>query len=102
MAAVILNPLLWLINTLADLYILVIVLAVVASWLVAFGVLSLANPMARQMVQVLDALTEPVFRQIRRIVPPIGGLDLSPIVAWIAIELVRLTLVNLIFYLYRI
>jgi YggT family protein len=34
---------------------------------------------------VLDALTEPVFRQVRRVVPPIGGLDLSPIVVLIGL-----------------
>ena len=99
MANVVLAPLLWLINTLADLYIFVFIAAVIVSWLVAFGVLNMTNPLARQLVQILDALTEPVFRRIRRIVPPIGGLDLSPIIAWILIELIRIALNNLIYYL---
>jgi YggT family protein len=98
MANVVLGPLLWLINTLADLYIFVIIAAVVVSWLVAFGVLNMTNPLARQLVGILDALTEPVFRRIRRIVPPIGGLDLSPVIAWILIELLRIFLSNLIIY----
>jgi YggT family protein len=101
MLNVFLGPLAWLISTLADLYIFVIVMAVVASWLVAFEVLSLRNPLARQLVQILDALTEPVFRQIRRIVPPIGGLDLSPLIAILGIELVEMILLNLISYVAR-
>jgi len=98
MANVFFEPLLWLIDTLATLYIGVIIAAVVVSWLVVFGVLNMSNPMARQLVQILDALTEPLFRRIRRVVPPIGGLDLSPVIAWIGIELLRIFLTRLIIY----
>lgn len=68
-----------------DIYWWVILVAVIASWLVSFGVINAYNPMARSILQVLQALTEPVFRQIRRVVPPIGGLDLSPIVVLLII-----------------
>ena len=71
------------------LYTLVIIAAVVASWLIAFGVLNTANQLVRQIVQVLDALTDPLFRRVRRIIPPIGGLDLSPIIVLIGIELLQ-------------
>ncbi|MEI9990491.1 MAG: YggT family protein [Rhizomicrobium sp.] len=99
MANVFLSPLLWLVNTVADLYIMIIIVAVIASWLVAFGILNLRNPLARQLFQILDALTEPVFRQVRRVIPPIRGLDLSPIIVWICIELLRIFLDNLLVYL---
>ena len=99
MVSVILSPLLWLVNTVADLYIMIIIAAVIASWLVAFGVLNLTNPLARQLYQILEALTEPVFRQVRKVIPAIGGLDLSPIIVWIGIELARIFLTNLIYYL---
>ena len=85
--------LLWLFNTLVGLYIIVIVAAVVVSWLVAFGVLNTYNPAARTFIRTLDALTEPVFRQVRRVIPPIGGLDLSPMIVLIALYALRM-LVN--------
>jgi YggT family protein len=81
--------LLYVFNTVIDLYEFVIVLAVVASWLIVFGVLSMRNQMARSLVNFLDALTEPVFRLIRRIIPSIGGIDLSPIIVFIVLEVLR-------------
>lgn len=68
------------------LYWWIVIVAVVMSWLVAFGVVNTFNPFARRVVVVLDALTEPVFRQIRRVIPPIGGLDLSPLVVLFIIQ----------------
>ncbi len=75
--------LLWIFDTLIGLYIFIVFMSVVASWLLAFGVLNTRNDLARSLVNFLDALTEPVFRRIRRIVPPIGGFDLSPIIVFI-------------------
>ena len=85
--------LLWLFDTLVGLYIFVIIAAVVVSWLVAFGVLNTYNPLARSVIRMLDALTEPVFRQVRRIIPPLGGLDLSPLIILIALQALKM-LVN--------
>ena len=79
------NPIVWLLLTLLDLYWWVVVIAVVVSWLVAFGVLNTHNHLARSIVRALDALTEPVFRPIRRVLPSLGGLDLSPLIVLIAI-----------------
>jgi len=80
---------LYVFNTLIDIYEFVIILAVVASWLIAFGVLSLHNQLARSLVNMLDALTDPVFRQVRKILPSLGGIDLSPIIVFIVLEVVR-------------
>ena len=75
--------LLWIFDTVIGLYILVVLLAVIMSWLIAFGVVNTRNDLVRALVNFLDALTEPVFRRVRRIVPPIGGFDLSPIIVFI-------------------
>lgn len=99
MSIVFLNTLLWLVDTITGLYTAVVIAAVVASWLIAFGVLNISNQFVRQAMRVLDALTEPLFRQVRRVIPPIAGLDLSPIIVLIGIELVRVFLDNLIVYL---
>jgi YggT family protein len=68
-----------------NLYTYVIIAAVIASWLVGFGVINSYNQFARSVLRMLHALTEPVFGPIRRIVPPTGGLDLSPMIALLLI-----------------
>jgi len=79
------NPFIDLILYLIQLYQWVVIAAVIASWLVVFNVINARNEIVRAILRVLDALTEPVFRQVRRIVPSIGGLDLSPIIVLIAL-----------------
>jgi YggT family protein len=79
------NPVIWLILTLLDVYSWIVLAAVVMSWLLAFNVVNYHNNIVRSVVRFLDILTEPVFRQVRRVLPSIGGLDLSPIVVFIAI-----------------
>ena len=82
--------LLWLFDTLVGLYIIVIIAAVVVSWLVAFGVLNTYNHFARTLIRALAALTDPVFRQVHRIIPPLGGLDLSPMIVLIFLYFLRM------------
>lgn len=83
------NPFIWLILTILDIYTWVIVGAVITSWLVSFGVINIHNQLVRSLVIALQAMTEPVFRPIRRIIPPMGGLDLSPLVALLGIQFLR-------------
>jgi YggT family protein len=78
-----------LIDTLIYLYTIVIIAAVVMSWLVAFGVLNTYNRFARMVIRLLDTLTEPVFRLVRRIIPPLGGLDLSPMIVLLVLWAVQ-------------
>ena len=87
------NPAIWLVLRLIDLYTWVVIVAVVVSWLVAFGVINTFNHFARSVVQVLDALTDPVFRQVRRVIPPIGGLDLSPLIVLILLQFLSYVIV---------
>lgn len=84
-----LNPIAWLIVEVIDLYVWVVIAAVVVSWLIAFGVINLYNNFARQVVHILESLTEPLLRRIRRIVPPIGGLDISPLILILLLYFVR-------------
>jgi YggT family protein len=88
-----LNPIFWLLLRLIDLYTWVVIIAVVVSWLVAFGVINVYNPFARSVVHALDAATEPVFRQVRRIIPPIGGLDISPLIVLILLQFLSYAIV---------
>lgn len=93
MLAPLLSIFLQVFNAVIDLYWFVIIAAVVVSWLVAFGVINTYNHAARTILRMLDALTEPVFRQIRRILPPLGGLDLSPLIVLLVLWVVQ-SLVN--------
>ena len=80
-----LDPISALILLLLDIYWWIVIAAVVASWLIAFNVINLHNNLVRSIVRFLDALTEPVFRQVRRIIPVFSGIDISPLIVLIAI-----------------
>jgi YggT family protein len=80
------NPIVWLVLRLIDIYSWVIIIAVVVSWMVAFGVINTYNHIARSIVQALAAVTEPVFRQVRRVIPSLGGLDISPLIVLLALQ----------------
>ena len=73
-------PLLWLFNTLVTLYIWVIIAMVIMSWLTGFNVVNSRNPFVAQLERALYALTNPVLNPIRKILPSMGGLDLSPLI----------------------
>lgn len=79
------NPIVSLILLLLDIYKWIVIIAVIVSWLVVFRVINLSVPAVRQTLRLLDALTEPLFRQIRRVVPAVGGFDLSPLIVLVAI-----------------
>ena len=79
------NPFLSLALLLIDIYQWVVIAAVIASWLVVFNVVNARNEIVRAILRALDALTEPVFRQVRRVLPAMGGLDLSPLIVLIAL-----------------
>ena len=59
------------------------------SWLVAFGVVNISNKFIRMVVEVLYRLTEPVLRPIRRILPNLGGVDISPVILLLGLFFIR-------------
>ncbi|MBL8772750.1 MAG: YggT family protein [Phenylobacterium sp.] len=62
-----------------------IIISAVLSWLVAFNVLNIRNQFAYNVVRFLDAVTQPVLRPFQRLIPPLGSVDISPIVAILVI-----------------
>ena len=66
----------------------VVIAQVIASWLVAFGVLNTRNQIVYTIVDFLDRATRPILRPLRRMIPPMGGLDLSPLVLFLLIDFV--------------
>jgi len=65
---------------------------VILSWLVAFNVINTSSEGVRRFLHAIDRLLAPLYRPIRRILPDFGGLDLSPVVLLIAIQIVRMLL----------
>jgi len=63
-----------------QLYIYVIVAGVILSWLIAFGLINGHNPFVRSLYEALHAVTEPLLGPIRRILPDLGAIDISPVV----------------------
>jgi YggT family protein len=86
----ILQAVLFLFNSLVSLIIFLIIVTAVISWLVAFDVINLRNPTIYRIVQTLDRLVDPVLRPIRRILPNLGGIDISPIILLLLLQALRM------------
>ena len=87
------NPIIWLVLTVIDLYFWVILATVIMSWLVAFGIINGSNPYVRQIGYALRRLTEPLLGPIRRVLPDLGGLDISPIVLLLGLQFLKYVVV---------
>ncbi|WP_306028582.1 YggT family protein [Stappia sp. MMSF_3263] len=72
-----------------NLYTWVIIASAIFSWLYAFNVINSSNQFVGMIGQALYNLTEPLLRPIRRVVPAMGGLDISPIVLLLGIFLLQ-------------
>ncbi|MCC7168329.1 MAG: YggT family protein [Rhodospirillales bacterium] len=77
---VILVPLLKIVFVVIDLYIWAIVISMILSWLVAFNVVNRGNRLVAMVGDVLYRITEPLLGPIRRVLPDMGAVDLSPMV----------------------
>jgi YggT family protein len=73
------HALYWLITTVIDLFVWIIILQVILSWLIAFNVVNTQNRFVYLVGDFLYRVTEPVLRPIRRILPNLGGIDLAPL-----------------------
>jgi YggT family protein len=84
-----LNPFIWLLFQVIDIYFYIILATVVISWLGAFNIINFGNPYVRQINGVLRQLTEPVLAPIRRILPNLGGLDFSPVAVLLGLQFLK-------------
>ncbi|WP_321366960.1 YggT family protein [uncultured Celeribacter sp.] len=72
----------------------VMIVQIIMSWLINFQVLNVRQPLVYQIWEGLSRLLEPIYRPIRKILPPMGGLDLAPLVAFIAIYAIERIIYN--------
>ncbi len=69
-----------------DIYLWIIIINAVLSWLIAFNVVNMSNRLVYSFVDMSHRVTEPALRPLRQILPPMGGLDLSPIILYLAVQ----------------
>ena len=67
----------------------IIIIQVILSWLLAFNVLNVSSGGVRALVLALERITAPVYRPIRRLLPDFGGIDFSPLVVLILIQVLQ-------------
>jgi YggT family protein len=75
----------FIISSLITLVIWALVANAILSWLVAFDVVNMRNRAIYQIARMLDAVTTPILRPFRRFIPPLGGIDVSPIIVIIVL-----------------
>ncbi|MDR3448164.1 MAG: YggT family protein [Alphaproteobacteria bacterium] len=90
-----LSALLGVVSEILTLYVWVLIVGAVISWLVAFGVINPYSRIVQTLGDFITRITEPALRPIRRIVPVVGGLDLSPLVLIFIIYFLQLFIANL-------
>lgn len=83
------QSLLALIDIVLELYVWLLIAWVIVSWLVAFDIINTRNRVVYLISDFLYRITEPALRPIRRVVPNLGGIDISPVVLILLIWFVR-------------
>jgi YggT family protein len=83
------NALLWLIDTVIGIYIWLLIAQAVLSWLIAFGVVNRHNRMVGTIEDFLWRITEPALRPLRRMLPNLGGIDISPVILILLLVFLR-------------
>ena len=92
--APIIHLIFYVINGLFGLIILALIINAILSWLVAFNVINTRNPAVWRIMDLLDRITAPILAPFRAFIPPLGGLDLSYIVAYLVIQGIQIYLLG--------
>lgn len=66
----------------------------IMSWLIRFEVLNIRQEFVGQVWNGLERVLDPIYSRIRRVMPDLGGIDLTPIVVLVGIEILRIFLIN--------
>ena len=91
------NSLLILLNQIVELYIWVLIINAIASWLVAFNVINTSNRFVYIVLETTYKLTNPALRFIRSYTPNLGSIDISPVILILGLIFIK-NFINEIFY----
>jgi YggT family protein len=80
------NFVFFILNAILQLLIFAMIASAILSWLVAFDVINLRNAFVYNVARFLDAVTRPILAPFQKIIPPLGGVDISPIIAILVIS----------------
>lgn len=89
------NAIFWLAGELIHLYILAIIASVVISMLISFGVINARSQFVYSVADFLDRLTRPALNPIRRVMPDLGAIDISPVIAILILEALQFVLADI-------
>jgi YggT family protein len=78
----------------------VVLAHIVMSWLINFQVLNLRQPLVAQVWYALSRLLEPVYAQVRRVIPSAGGIDFAPLIVLFALFALRIVIINNLAFAY--
>lgn len=87
----------FIIDALLGLLVWAIIISAILSWLVAFDVINLRNRIVYSIARFLDAVTRPILRPFQRLIPPLGGVDITPILALLVIQGLRIYILPMVF-----
>lgn len=66
----------------------------IMSWLIRFEVLNIRQEFVGQVWYTLERILEPIYSRVRRVMPDLGGIDLSPVIVLVGLEILRIFLIN--------
>ncbi len=84
------------VNLLLSVLTWIIIIQVLLSWLIAFNILNTGSAGVRGFLVALDRMTAPLYRPIRRLLPDFGGIDFSPLVILLAIQVIKKLLAGVV------
>lgn len=80
---------------LLQIFLWIIIIQAVLSWLIVFEVVNIRNPRAANLVMLLEKITEPFYKPLRKYIPPIAGIDISPLIIIFGIYLLQSLVVSI-------
>ncbi len=98
---IVLGPLIEVLMVAIQLYVWLVIISAIMSWLVAFKVINTSNRAVYVIGDFLYRITEPALRPIRRVLPNLGGIDVSPIILILGLFFLKGILGNILVSLAR-
>ena len=88
------NAVAWLIDTVFQIVIVLLIAQVILSWLIFFNVVNTRHPFVNAVGRFLYQVTEPMLRPIKRLMPSLGGIDISPLILILLLGFLRILILS--------
>ena len=97
---IILDPLIRIAMTAISIYVWLVIISAIMTWLVYFNVINTSNQLISTIGEFLWRITEPAIRPIRRVMPNLGGIDISPVILILILYFIQMVLERILISLY--